>query len=129
MATPAITAAIVNHCSMLGRAPCATAKIMESAGYDAAIGATRDIGPSANAAKSESVERAKKMPLAAGSQSCGQKKLTASPLMRSQPEIKTRPEKVTTRTVGMGPTTRAGKRARKSFTPQERAATSPSRTE
>jgi hypothetical protein len=69
------------------------------------------------------------MPLAAGSQSWGQEIRIEWPPSSSQTVIISRPAKVTTRTVWSGPTARLGKRARKSFTPQERAATSPSRTE
>src|SRR6185437_13884882 len=102
---------------------------MESAGYVPAIGATSEIGPMASAAKSESVASARKMPLAAGSQSSGQEMRTMSPLMTSQAERNTSPEKVTARTAGIEPTVRAGKRARKSFTPQDSAATNPSKAE
>src|SRR5690242_5079919 len=83
----------------------------------------------ASAAKSESVASARKMPLAAGSQSSGQEMRTTSPLVTSQAERNTSPAKVTARTAGIEPTVRAGKRARKSFTPQDSAATNPSKVE
>jgi len=69
------------------------------------------------------------MPLVAGSQSWGQEIRIEWPPRSSQAVRIRRPAKVTTKTVGSGPTARLGKRARKSFTPQESAATSPSRTE
>src|SRR6478735_6652121 len=102
---------------------------MESAGYVPAIGATSEIGPRASAAKSESVASARKMPLAAGSQSSGQQMRMMSPLMTSQAERNNTPAKVTARTVEIGPTVREGNWARKSVTPQDSAATSPSKAE
>jgi hypothetical protein len=72
---------------------------MASAGYEPARGATRDRGPRASAAKSESVESVKKTPLAAGSQSWGQEIRIEWPPSSSQAVRISRPAKVTTRTV------------------------------
>ena len=93
---------------------------MESAGYVPAIGATSEIGPRASAAKSESVASARKMPLAAGSQSSGQQMRMMSPLMTSQAERKNTPAKVTAKTVEIGPTVREGKWARNGYAPGQR---------
>jgi len=87
------------------------------------------MGPSANAAKSDSVASVKKTPLTATSQSDGQTMLIVAPSSKSQAPRTMNPATVTASTVGMGPTARLGKRARKSLTPQESAATSPSSAE